>query len=144
MKKILIINGPNLNKLGEREVKVYGRKNIDDIKKECVKISEKLNITLTFFQSNSESEIIESIQNSKDFSGLVINAGAFTHTSIAIHDSLKIIDIPIIEVHISNPFKREDFRQKSFISPLATGIISGLGTDVYNLAIQSLATRIGK
>ena len=144
MKKILIINGPNLNKLGEREVKVYGRKNIDDIKKECVKISEKLNITLTFFQSISESEIIESIQNSKDFSGLVINAGAFTHTSIAIHDSLKIIDIPIIEVHISNPFKREDFRQKSFISPLATGIISGLGTDVYNLAIQSLATRIGK
>ncbi len=144
MKKLLIINGPNLNKLGEREVKVYGTKTIEDIKKECIKVSKKLDISLTFFQSNSESDIIESIQNSKKFSGLIINAGAFTHTSIAIHDSLKIVDIPIIEVHISNPFKREDFRQKSYISPLATGIISGLGTEVYNLALLSLANIIGK
>ena len=144
MKRLLVINGPNLNKLGEREVKVYGTKTIEDIKKECIKVSKKLDISLTFFLFNSESDIIESIQNSKKFSGLIINAGAFTHTSIAIHDSLKIVDIPIIEVHISNPFKREDFRQKSYISPLATGIISGLGTEVYNLALLSLANIIGK
>ena len=144
MKKLLIINGPNLNKLGEREVKVYGTKTIEDIKKECIKVSKKLDISLTFFQSNSESDIIESIQNSKKFSGLIINAGAFTHTSIAIHDSLKIVDIPIIEVHISNPFKKEDFRQKSSISPQGTRIISGHGTEVYNLALLSLANIIGK
>ena len=143
MNQILIINGPNLNKLGEREVQVYGKKNLKDIQKECIVLSKTLNISLDFFQSNSESEIIESIQKSSKYSGLIINAGAFTHTSVAIHDSLKILKIPIVEVHISNPFKRESFRQISFISSVATGIVSGFGTDVYKIAIQALALKIG-
>ena len=143
MKKILIINGPNLNKLGEREVQVYGKKNLKEIQKECLELSNDLNLSLDFFQSNSESEIIESIQQSTIYSGLIMNAGAFTHTSVAIHDSLKILNIPLVEVHISNPFKRESFRQISFISSVATGIISGFGTDVYKIAIQALALKIG-
>ena len=143
MNKIQIINGPNLNKLGEREVQVYGRKNLKEIQKECIELSKSLDISLDFFQSNSESEIIESIQQSSKYSGLILNAGAFTHTSVAIHDSLKILNIPVVEVHISNPFKRESFRQISFISSVATGIVSGFGTDVYRIAIQALALKIG-
>ena len=143
MNKIQIINGPNLNKLGEREVQVYGKKNLKEIQKECIELSNSLDISLDFFQSNSESEIIESIQQSSKYSGLILNAGAFTHTSVAIHDSLKILNIPIVEVHISNPFKRESFRQISFISSVATGIVSGFGTDVYRIAIQALALKIG-
>ena len=143
MNKIQIINGPNLNKLGEREVQVYGRKNLKEIQKECIELSKSLDISLDFFQSNSESEIIESIQQSSKYSGLILNAGAFTHTSVAIHDSLKILNIPIVEVHISNPFKRESFRQISYISSVATGIVSGFGTDVYKIAIQALALKIG-
>ena len=143
MNKIQIINGPNLNKLGEREVQVYGRKNLKEIQKECIELSKSLDISLDFFQSNSESEIIESIQQSSKYSGLILNAGAFTHTAVAIHDSLKILNIPIVEVHISNPFKRESFRQISFISSVATGIVSGFGTDVYKIAIQALALKIG-
>ena len=143
MNKIQIINGPNLNKLGEREVQVYGRKNLKEIQKECIELSKSLDISLDFFQSNSESEIIESIQQSSKYSGLILNAGAFTHTSVAIHDSLKILNIPIVEVHISNPFKREPFRQISYISSVATGIVSGFGTDVYRIAIQALALKIG-
>ena len=143
MNKIQIINGPNLNKLGEREVQVYGRKNLKEIQKECIELSKSLDISLDFFQSNSESEIIESIQQSSKYSGLILNAGAFTHTSVAIHDSLKILNIPIVEVHISNPFKREPFRQISYISSVATGIVSGFGTDVYKIAIQALALKMG-
>ncbi|MDC3091161.1 type II 3-dehydroquinate dehydratase [Rickettsiales bacterium] len=143
MNKILIINGPNLNKLGDREIQVYGKKNLKEIQEECLELSKDLNLTIDFFQSNSESEIIESIQQSTIYSGLIINAGAFTHTSVAIHDSLKILNIPLVEVHISNPFKRESFRQISFISSVATGIISGFGTDVYKIAIQALALKIG-
>ncbi|MAJ02502.1 MAG: type II 3-dehydroquinate dehydratase [Rickettsiales bacterium] len=143
MNKIQIINGPNLNKLGEREVQVYGKKNLKEIQKECIELSNSLDISLDFFQSNSESEIIESIQQSSKYSGLILNAGAFTHTSVAIHDSLKILNIPIVEVHISNPFKREPFRQISYISSVATGIVSGFGTDVYKIAIQALALKIG-
>ena len=143
MNKIQIINGPNLNKLGEREVQVYGRKNLKEIQKECIELSKSFDISLDFFQSNSESEIIESIQQSSKYSGLILNAGAFTHTSVAIHDSLKILNIPIVEVHISNPFKREPFRQISYISSVATGIVSGFGTDVYKIAIQALALKIG-
>ena len=143
MNKIQIINGPNLNKLGEREVQVYGKKNLKEIQEECIELSKSLGISLNFFQSNSESEIIESIQQSSKYSGLILNAGAFTHTSVAIHDSLKILNIPIVEVHISNPFKREPFRQISYISSVATGIVSGFGTDVYKIAIQALALKIG-
>ena len=137
MSNILLINGPNLNLLGSREPEIYGSKNLDDIQKELAIIADEMGHKLLSFQSNSESEIIEKIQNSKNFDGLIINAGAFTHTSIAIHDSLKIVKIPIIEVHISNIYKREDFRKNSFISPVANGIIAGFGTDVYQIAINS-------
>ena len=102
MKKIIIINGPNLNLLGSREVEIYGNKNLNDIVDECQSLSATLNIKVSFFQSNSESEIIDKIQQSSGFNGLIINAGALTHTSIAIHDALKIVKIPMIEVHISH------------------------------------------
>ena len=138
MKKIIIINGPNLNLLGQRETHLYGNKSLDEIERECKDIFKNKQINLHFFQSNSESEIIDRIQNSKSFDGMIINAGAFTHTSIAIHDALKIIDIPKIEVHISNIYNREEFRKNSFISPVVNGIIAGFGTNVYIVAINSL------
>ncbi len=136
MKKILIINGPNLNLLGTREPDIYGKKTLNDIEEECKK--EFKNIKIIFTQSNSESEIIELIHNTEEYCGIVINAGAFTHTSIAIHDALKAIKLPKVEVHISNIYNRDDFRKKSFISPVVDGIIAGFGTNVYKLAINSL------
>ena len=138
MKKILVINGPNLNMIGKREEKIYGSKSMQEIEKECGVEGEKLNLTLTFFQSNSESEIISKIQSLENFDCLIINAGAFTHTSIAIHDSLKILKIPIIEILISNIYQREDFRKNSFVSSVANGIIVGFGTDAYIIAIRSI------
>ncbi|MBS91712.1 MAG: type II 3-dehydroquinate dehydratase [Rickettsiales bacterium] len=144
MKKILIINGPNLNLLGTREPDIYGSKTLNEIENECKKESEKLKISVSFFQSNSESEIIEKIQSSNKFDGLIINAGAFTHTSIAIHDALKATKIPKIEVHISNIFVREDFRKNSFISPVVNGIIAGFGTNVYLVAIKSFIYWLNK
>ena len=138
MKKILIINGPNLNLLGKREPEIYGEKTLKDIETECKKESKKNRIEVSFFQSNSEGEIIEKLQNSDNYDGIIINAGALTHTSIAIHDALKVINIPKIEVHISNIYKREDFRKNSFISSVVDGIIAGFGTNVYLLAIKSL------
>ena len=136
MKKILIINGPNLNLLGTREPDIYGKKTLNDIEEECKK--EFKNIKIIFTQSNSESEIIELIHNTEEYCGIIINAGAFTHTSIAIHDALKAIKLPKVEVHISNIYNRDDFRKKSFISPVVDGIIAGFGTNVYKLAINSL------
>ena len=136
MKKILVINGPNLNLLGTREPDIYGKKTLNDIEEECKK--EFKNIRIIFTQSNSESEIIELIHNTEEYCGIIINAGAFTHTSIAIHDALKAIKLPKVEVHISNIYNRDDFRKKSFISPVVDGIIAGFGTNVYKLAINSL------
>ncbi|MFL2676018.1 MAG: type II 3-dehydroquinate dehydratase [Alphaproteobacteria bacterium] len=136
MKKILVINGPNLNLLGTREPDIYGKKTLNDIEEECKK--EFKNIKIIFTQSNSESEIIELIHNTEGYGGIIINAGAFTHTSIAIHDALKAIKLPKVEVHISNIYNRDDFRKKSFISPVVDGIIAGFGTNVYKLAINSL------
>ena len=136
MKKILVINGPNLNLLGDREPEIYGIKTLKDIENECLKEFKELE--LVFCQSNSESEIIEYIHSASKFTALIINAGALTHTSIAIHDALKAIKIPKIEVHISNIYSREEFRKNSFISPVVDGIIAGFGTDVYKLAIFSL------
>lgn len=139
MKKILIINGPNLNMLGKRETNIYGKKTLDEIEKECKEMFKKKNITLIFFQSNSESQIVEKIQSiSNNFDGLIINAAALTHTSISIHDSLKLLDIPIIEVHLSNISKREEFRKNSMISSIATGVVFGFGPSVYNIAIVAL------
>ena len=137
--KIIIINGPNLNLLGEREQSQYGSITFDKLKENCLKKSKDLNLQVEFFQSNIEGEIVNRIQNSrKDFDGMIINAAAFTHTSVAIRDALDVFKKPIIELHISNIYKREEFRQKSLISDIVTGGIFGLGADGYILAIISM------
>ena len=138
MKKVFIINGPNLNMLGKREQEIYGNITLNELEKICADEAKKLDFNIYFFQSNSEAEIIGEIHKSPDYHGLIINAGAFTHTSIAIHDALKILQIPKIEVHISNIYNREEFRKKSFISPAVNGIIAGFGIDVYIIALRSL------
>ena len=138
MSNILIINGPNLNLLGEREKDKYGRSSMDEIKKNCLSFSKEHNINLSFFQSNVEGEIVNEIQNSRNnINCLIINAGGYTHTSVAIHDALKILKIPIIELHITNIYKREDFRHKSLISNVANGIICGFGIEGYILALKA-------
>ena len=137
--KIIIINGPNINILGEREQSQYGSHTFDDLKDLCVKKSEELGLNLEFSQSNIEGELVNIIQDSrKNFNGIIINAAAFTHTSVAIRDALSIFKKPIIELHISNIYKREEFRQKSLISDIATGGIFGLGVNGYILAIISM------
>jgi len=124
MNKIIILNGPNLNLLGERESNQYGTSTLSEIEKNCNDYSSQNNIKLSFFQSNIEGEIVEQIQFSRNNQyGLIINAGGYTHTSVAIHDALKILKIPIIELHISNIYNREEFRHKSLISKVAKGII---------------------
>ena len=138
-KKILIINGPNLNLLGEREQSQYGKNTLNNIENECVKISEEFNDKIEFFQSNIEGEIVNKIQQVRnEFNGVIINAAGFTHTSVSIRDALEILKIPIIEVHISNIYKREEFRRKSLLSGVVTGGIFGLGTECYILAIKAL------
>jgi len=138
-KKILIINGPNLNLLGEREQSQYGKNTLNDIENECVKLSEEFNDKIEFFQSNIEGEIVNKIQQVRnEFNGVIINAAGFTHTSVSIRDALEILKIPIIEVHISNIYKREEFRRKSLLSGVVTGGIFGLGTECYILAIKAL------
>ena len=138
-KKILIINGPNINLLGEREQSQYGKNTLKDIENECVKLSEELNDKIEFFQSNIEGEIVNKIQQVRnEFHGVIINAAGFTHTPVSIRDALEILKIPIIEVHISNIYKREEFRQKSLLSGVVTGGIFGLGAECYILAIKAL------
>ena len=138
-KKIIIINGPNLNLLGEREQSQYGTITFDSLKEKCLKKASELKIDAEFFQSNIEGEIVNKIQDArKSFDGIIINAAAFTHTSVAIRDALNIFKKPIIELHISNIYKREEFRHKSLISAVVNGIICGLGTNGYILAIISL------
>ena len=137
--KIIIINGPNINLLGEREQSQYGSHSFKDLKDICAKKSKELGLNLEFTQSNIEGELVNLIQVSrKNFDGIIINAAAFTHTSIAIRDALSIFKKPIIELHISNIYKREEFRHKSLISDVATGGIFGLGIDGYILAIISM------
>ena len=137
--KIIIINGPNLNLLGEREQSQYGSMTFDKLKEICKKKSEELKLEVVFAQSNIEGELVNIIQDSRNrYDGMIINAAAFTHTSVAIRDALNIYKKPIIELHISNIYKREEFRQKSLISDIVTGGIFGLGTDGYILAIISM------
>ena len=139
MKKIIILNGPNLNLLGEREKSQYGSFTLKDIENICVEFAKNNEIKLSIFQSNIEGELIEKIQKSRnDQDGLIINAGGYTHTSVAIHDALKILKIPIIELHISNIYNREDFRHKSLISKVANGIICGFGAEGYIMALESM------
>ena len=139
MNKIIILNGPNLNLLGEREKNQYGSLTLEDIEKICTEYANKNNIDLTFFQSNIEGELINQIQESRNNQdGLIINAGGYTHSSVAIHDALKILEIPIIELHISNIYNREEFRHKSFISKVAKGVICGFGGEGYKMSLHAM------
>ena len=145
MNKIIILNGPNLNLLGEREKNQYGSFTLKDIEINCNEFANKNNIALSLFQSNIEGELVEKIQNSRnEQQGLIINAGGYTHTSIAIHDALKILKIPIIELHISNIYNREEFRHKSLISKVAKGIICGFGADGYIMALKAMKKYLEK
>ena len=136
---IIVINGPNLNLLGEREQSQYGSIKYEDLKNKCLKHSKNLNINIDFTQSNIEGEIVTLIQDArKKYGGLIINAAGFTHTSIAIRDALVIFKKPSIELHISNIYKREKFRHKSMISSVVTGVICGLGANGYILAINAV------
>ena len=137
--KIIIINGPNLNLLGEREQSQYGSITLKNLEENCIKKSKELHLEVKFCQSNVEGELVNIIQDArKNFDGIIINAAAFTHTSVAIRDALEVFKKPIIELHISNIYKREEFRQKSLISDVVSGGIFGLGADGYILAIISM------
>ena len=145
MKKIIILNGPNLNLLGEREKSQYGSFTLKDIEDKCKKYANRNDISLTLFQSNIEGELVEKIQSTrKEQEGLIINAGGYTHTSVAIHDALKIVKIPIIELHITNIYNREDFRQKSLISKVANGVICGFGAEGYIMALDAIKNILSK
>ena len=136
---IIVINGPNLNLLGEREQSQYGSVTYDELKNNCLKYSKTLEINIEFTQSNIEGEIVTIIQEAKKkYDALIINAAGFTHTSVAIRDALAIFKKPSIELHISNIYKREEFRHKSMISGVVTGIICGLGANGYILAINAM------
>ena len=139
MNKIIIVNGPNLNLLGEREKNQYGSLKLEDIEANCKKFAKNNDISLSLYQSNIEGDLINEIQNSRDKQdGLIINAGGYTHTSVAIHDALKILKIPIIELHISNIYNREEFRHKSLISKVASGIICGFGAEGYLMSLKAI------
>ena len=139
MNNIILINGPNLNLLGKREQSQYGSITFDELKSKCLEHSKKIGVNIDFFQSNLEGEIVGKIQESiKSFDGIIINAAGYTHTSVAIRDALVILKKPSIELHISNIYKREEFRHKSMISDVVTGIICGLGTNGYILAINAM------
>ena len=137
--KIIIINGPNLNLLGEREQSQYGSITFEQLKANCLKKANELNLDMEFFQSNIEGDIVTKIQEAKkNLDGIIINAAGFTHTSVAIRDALDVFKKPVLELHISNIYKREEFRRKSLISDVATGGIFGLGSEGYILAIISI------
>ncbi|MEE3295426.1 MAG: type II 3-dehydroquinate dehydratase [Pseudomonadota bacterium] len=142
-KKIYILNGPNLNLLGEREPEIYGRSSLKDVEKSLNKIAKTNNIEIVFEQSNHEGELIELIQTaSKESKGIIINPAGYTHTSIAIYDALLSSKLPIIEVHLSNIYKRENFRHISYVSKAADGIISGLGVEGYIFALKALINKL--
>ena len=143
--KIIVINGPNLNLLGEREKEKYGSISLKDIEAECLDYGRKHKLDITFLQSNIEGELVNFIQDSrKKYSGMIINAAGYTHTSVSIRDALAILKIPIIELHITNIYKREEFRHKSLISNLAVGIICGFGVKGYIMALEGIKNIIIK
>jgi len=143
--RILFINGPNLNLLGERETPIYGRATLDQINDKIRDRAREAGVEVVFFQSNHEGEIVERIQKAKgQFEVLVLNPAAFTHTSVAIRDALLAVGIPAIEVHLSNPARREAFRRRSLISDVAVGTISGFGEESYHLALQAAIRLVAK
>ena len=150
MKSILVLNGPNLNLLGVREPEQYGSHTLADVEQLCREAGERLGIDVSCLQSNHEGELVEAIHSVREAVlegsclGVVFNAGAYTHTSIALHDAIKGADVPVIEVHISNVHARESFRHHSYLSPAAAGIIVGLGVDGYILGIEALVRRAAK
>ena len=141
--KILVLNGPNLNLLGTREPEVYGTDSLEDVEKSLQSLASKNSTYIDFYQSNSENELIERLHNAKQDSVdyIIINPGAFTHTSIALRDAFLGIDIPFIEVHISNIYSREEFRKKSYLSDISKGLITGLGVAGYEFALLSILQR---
>lgn len=144
MRRILILNGPNLNMLGQREPEIYGSQTLADIEALCREASQANGQDIDFRQSNHEGELVDWIQQEKDnIDGLVINAAAYTHTSVAIHDALKLLNVPIIEVHLSNPKEREAFRHISYIEPVAAAVFAGHGADSYVKALAHLAAKQG-
>ena len=140
---LLLINGPNLNLVGKREPSIYGAQTLDEIQEELLHLARELDADLKFFQSNSEGEMIDFIQKSVgSFDGILINAGAYTHTSIALRDALLGVDITYVEVHLSNIYSREEFRHKSFLSDKALGVVCGFGSISYHLALQGIVAYI--
>ena len=144
MKKVLVIHGPNLNLLGKREEDIYGKMSLEDIEKALKIKAKELNLELESFQSNHEGEIVQKIQDAKEsgFSGIVINPAAYTHTSVALRDAISAIDLPVVEVHISNIYAREEFRHTSLIAPVAAGQIAGFGSKSYILGLEAVADLI--
>lgn len=137
---VLVLNGPNLNMLGVREPHIYGSLTLDDLESSCQERAEQLGLSIDFRQSNHEGELVSWIQQARtEHDGIVVNAGAYTHTSVAIMDALILSELPVIEVHLSNIFKREAFRHHSYISPVAKGMICGFGPHGYLLALEALA-----
>jgi 3-dehydroquinate dehydratase-2 len=140
VKEVAVIHGPNLNMLGRREPEIYGYLTLDDLNKKIQEQGEKLKLSLTIFQSNHEGEIVDFIQEGYNkYKGIVINPGGLTHYSIVLRDALVAVKVPVIEVHISNIYQREEFRHHSVIAPVALGQISGLGTDGYLYALEALS-----
>jgi 3-dehydroquinate dehydratase-2 len=142
-KKILVIHGPNLNMLGQREPEIYGNQTLDQINEQLLKLGQELGLMLETFQSNHEGELVTKIQHSAgSCDGVMINPAAYTHTSIALRDALSLLDIPVVEIHLSNINKRESFRHKSLIADIAAARIAGFGAQGYLLALQGLAELI--
>ena len=138
---LLLINGPNLNMVGKREPSIYGKRSLEDIQEELLILASQLDANLNFFQSNSEGDIINCIQKSLgSIDGILINAGAYTHTSIALRDALLSVAIPYVEVHLSNIYSREEFRHKSYLSDNALGVVCGFGSNSYNLALNGIVS----
>ena len=137
---VLVLNGPNLNMLGVREPSVYGSDTLADIEEACINLAKTLGLAIDFRQSNHEGELVTALQQARnDHHGIILNAGAYTHTSIALHDALLVAEKPVIEVHLSNPYRRESFRHHSFISGVAKGVICGFGAQGYLLALEAMA-----
>lgn len=143
--KLLIVHGPNLNLLGTREPSVYGCQTLSDINNELTSLAGELGIEIDFFQSNSEGALIDAIQSARGvYDGILINPAAYTHTSVAIRDSLSAVSLPVVEVHLSNVHAREEFRSHSYIAPIAVGQISGFGVDSYLLGLRAIFSHIKK